>query len=151
MQYPVPQFTDVEDKIIGPLTLKQFGIIFGVGVIIFLGYSATKSILVLIFLFVLFGVPALGLAFAKVNGRPVYNTIGYFMKFLMSPKLLIFHKEAMSIQSAKTLRDAEVKSATVQKTESLPPPQDTRANLKQVQELLRKTASEQSDIAGRMH
>ena len=27
MQFPVPQFTDVEDKIIGPLTLKQFGII----------------------------------------------------------------------------------------------------------------------------
>ena len=33
MQFPVPQFTDVEDKIIGPLTVKQFGILFGVGVV----------------------------------------------------------------------------------------------------------------------
>ena len=87
MQFPVPQFTDVEDKIIGPLTLKQFGIIFAAGVVIFLGYSATKSILVLIFLFMLFGVPALGLAFANINGRPVYNTIGYFIRLRPKTKL----------------------------------------------------------------
>ena len=35
MQFPVPQFTDVEDRIIGPLTIKQFGIVFGAGVVIF--------------------------------------------------------------------------------------------------------------------
>lgn len=149
MQFPVPQFTDVEDKIIGPLTIKQFGIIFGAGVVIFLGYSATKSILVLIFLFMLFGVPALALAFVPYNGRPIYNTIGFFIKFLSSPKVLVFHKEAMSIESAKSLRDAEVKSRAVEKI-AIPTPQDTQANLKQVQELLRKTASDESDIAGKL-
>ncbi len=45
MQFPVPQFTEVEDKIIGPLTLKQFGIIFGVGVIIFLAMEMMSSII----------------------------------------------------------------------------------------------------------
>jgi hypothetical protein len=43
MQYPVPQFTDVEDRIIGPLTLKQFGIIFGAGVVIFLAIQRPKA------------------------------------------------------------------------------------------------------------
>jgi predicted transcriptional regulator len=144
MQFPVPQFTDVEDKIIGPLTVKQFGIIFATGVIIFLGYSATKSVLVLVFLFVLFGIPALGLAFAKINGRPLYNTIGNFVKFLSSPKILIFHKEAYSL---KTVKDAQL--ATPVKVEAVPR-EDTQAHLKQVQEMLTKTAGEEKDLADRM-
>ncbi len=144
MQFPVPQFTDVEDKLIGSLTLKQFGIIFGAGVVIFLGYSATKSVLVLIFLFLLFGVPALGLAFAKVNGRPVYNTLGHFARFLSSPKVLVFHKEAETKHT-----DSSKDQPQTQIAARVAAP-DTRTNLKQVQELLRKTASEESDIAGKM-
>ena len=67
MQFPVPQFTDVEDKIIGPLTIKQFGILFGVGIIVFLGFSATKNLIVTVFVFLIVGVPGLGLAFANIN------------------------------------------------------------------------------------
>ena len=148
MQFPVPQFTDVEDKLFGPLTLKQFGIIFGAGVVVFLGYSATKSVLVLIFLCLVFGIPALGLAFAKVNGRPVYNTIGSFVKFLTAPKVLVFHKEAQSPKAAQNMKDAA--AAQSQSTQTAPPAQDTQANLRQVQELLRKTASEEQDIAGKI-
>lgn len=148
MQFPVPQFTDVEDRIIGPLTLKQFGIVFAAGVIIFVGYSATKSILVLIFLAVLFGFPALALAFLPFNGRPIYNTLGNLAKFMSSPKLLIFHKEAQSSSGVK-FKDAEVASKTpeVQEVKS---PSDTNANLKEVQKLLRETANKQSDVIRRM-
>jgi hypothetical protein len=31
MRFQVPQFTDVEDKIVGPLTLKQFVYLAGAG------------------------------------------------------------------------------------------------------------------------
>ena len=31
MQFKVPQFIDMEDKIVGPLTLKQFAYILGAG------------------------------------------------------------------------------------------------------------------------
>ena len=147
MQFPVPQFTDVEDKIIGPLTVKQFGIIFATGVIIFLGYSATKSVLVLVFLFVLFGIPALGLAFAKINGRPLYNTLGHFAKFVASPKILIFHKEAQSLNSARQLKDAQIPQKAAAPEAPL---EDTQAHLKQVQTLLTDTASKERDIAGQM-
>lgn len=136
MQFPVPQFTDVEDKIIGPLTLKQFGIIFAAGVVIFLGYSATKSILVLIFLFMLFGVPALGLAFANINGRPVYNTIGYFIKFITSSKQLVFHKEASGPNAlSQTNGPGMNKTEIVEQAEVL----DPQANLKKVQQMLKET------------
>jgi len=89
MQYPVPQFTDVEDKIFGPLTLKQFGIVGGAGLIIFLFYSATKDLIVTIFAGLIIGVPALGLAFAKVNGRPLYNSIFSVAGFFLRPKQLL--------------------------------------------------------------
>jgi ABC-type transport system substrate-binding protein len=148
MQYPVPQFTDVEDRIIGPLTLKQFGIVFLAGVIIFVGYSATKSILVLIFLAVLFGVPALALAFLPFNGRPIYNTLGNLAKFMSSPKLLIFHKEAQSSNFMK-FKDAEVASPVAEQKE-INNPADTKANLKEVQKLLRETANKQNDVIRRM-
>ncbi len=149
MQFPVPQFTDVEDKIFGPLTFNQFRILFGTGVIIILGYSSTKSLLVMFFLLVLFGIPALALAFAKINGRPVYNTISYYVKFLTSPKILVFHKEASNPRTAKNLRDAEVSSA-VKISVQAAAPQDTQANLRQVQELLRKTSTAERDIAGKL-
>ena len=143
MQYPVPQFTDVEDKIIGSLTIKQFGIMFGAGVIIFLSYSATKSVLVLVFFFLLVGIPALGLAFANINGRPLYNTIGLFIRFLSSPKILIFHKEVNSLSNLKGPRDAQIVS---KKTEEAVAPQDTKANLRKVQELLRETSKREDDM-----
>jgi hypothetical protein len=148
MQYPVPQFTDVEDKIIGPLTLKQFGIIFAAAILIFLGFSATKSILVLIFLVLVFGIPALGLAFAPFNGRPIYNSIPKVIKFYSSSKVLIFHKEAHTISSQSKISDAQLSKEPAQKAAS--PPADSKANLIAVQELLRKTASEEQDIAGKM-
>jgi hypothetical protein len=93
MQYPVPQFTDVEDKIFGPLTLKQFGIVGTAGAIIFVSYSLTKDLLITIFVGLLFGVPALGLAFGKLNGRPLYTSIFSLIGFYFKPRMMLFHKE----------------------------------------------------------
>jgi hypothetical protein len=93
MQYPVPQFTDVEDKIFGPLTLKQFGIVGGAGLLIFLAYSSTKDIWVTVFVGLIIGVPAIGLAFGKLNGRPLYNSIGSLLGYFLRPRFMLFHKE----------------------------------------------------------
>src|SRR5690242_13406190 len=93
MQYPVPQFTDVEDKIFGPLTLKQFIIVGGAGLIICLVYSGTKDILITIFFGLLLGVPALGLAFGKLNGRRLYNSIFQVAGYFLRPKQLLYHKQ----------------------------------------------------------
>ena len=144
MQFPVPQFTEVEDRIIGPLTVKQFGIIFGAGVIVFLGYSSTKSVLVTVFLFILFGLPALGVAFAKINGRPVYSSFSYFLKFWTAPKALVFHKEGQGKANLGQVKDAEVVSTAV--AEVAPQtPADTRSHLRQVQELLRQTEQQERE------
>jgi hypothetical protein len=151
MQYPVPQFTDVEDKIIGPLTLKQFGLIFGAGVIVFLGYSGSgKNGTVGIVFALLFGLPAIGLAFAEVNGRKLYNSFGYIFNFIVSEKRMIFHKETSFASSDLKLKNAELKSKTagnVQKQETL---ESTQSRLHKVEELLKKEAEEESDVAKRI-
>lgn len=144
MQFPVPQFTDVEDRIIGSLTIKQFGIVFGAGVIIFLGYSTTKSILVAIFLFVLFGIPAIALAFAKINGRPIYNSIGYFINFFMSPKILVFHKQAQTAKQAQAQKSEN--SAAKETVGPMVTPADTKENLRKVQQLLRETQGKEEEM-----
>jgi hypothetical protein len=146
MQFPVPQFTDVEDHIIGPLTIKQFGIVFAAGVVVFLGYSATKSVLVLVFLFILFGVPALALAFVKINGRPLYNTIGYFFKFINSPKLLIFHKETNYKSNSSSVKDAQISETKLTEDTVVP----KKATFKEVQELLSKTAAKEREMIDKM-
>lgn len=143
MQFPVPQFTDVEDKIIGPLSLKQFGFIFIAGMIVVVTYTSTKSVLAAIVAFVLFGVPALGIAFAKINGRPIYNLFPVILKFIASDKLLVFHKEAFS--GDRKLKNAEMQSTTklakeVAVTEQPP------MSLAQIKELLAKEVEEESEL-----
>lgn len=143
MQYPVPQFTEVEDKLIGPLSIKQFFILFGAGVLVFGLYSATKSMFVMIFSVIIFGLPALGLAFAKINGRPAYRQLPFLLKFFTAPKVLVFHKEASGFGASTKIKNAEI-SAKETKTE--PPKADTQTRLREVQGILKKQQEEESEL-----
>jgi hypothetical protein len=148
MQFPVPQFTDVEDKIIGPLTLKQFGVVFLAGILIFLIYTASgKSLLVSAFAIMIIGLPALGVAFGKINGRPVYDSFGFVLRFLTSPKILIFHKQVLSIGSNAKLKKAELASQAQQsETEVAAKPKD---RLKEIEKVLKKQAEEEKELASK--
>lgn len=84
MQYQIPQFIELEDKIIGPLTLKQFGylaigffICFGSFFIfifkIWLGISVITIFISLIF------------AFFSFNGRPFMDMITSYIKYARKP------------------------------------------------------------------
>jgi hypothetical protein len=148
MQFSVPQFTDVEDRIIGPLTIKQFGIVFAAGAFIFLLYSATKSILVLVFLCVVIGIPALALAFAKVNGRPLYNSILVFFKFLSIPKKLVFHKEVILTKIDKQADDKADKLANSKKEAVAKPSHKT--TLAEVQKILAENQAKQKEMIDKM-
>ena len=141
MQYPVPQFTDVEDKIIGSLTLRQFGIVFAAGIVIFLAYSATKSVLVLVFFFVLIGVPALAIAFAKINGRPLYKMFPFVFRFLTSPRYLVFHKEAPGTNEVMPMGNAPAEA-----TAPAPRREVTEDRLREVNRLLQQKAREEREL-----
>lgn len=86
MQFQVPQFIEVEDKIFGPLTLKQFLYLLGGAAAIFLLYAFLPTFLIFI-LGPLVGALAVSLAFLKINGRPFIKTMEYGLKHLIKAKV----------------------------------------------------------------
>lgn len=95
MRFQVPQFIEVEDKIFGPLTFKQFIYVAGgVGLCVILFLLLPK------FLAILIGLPILifsvALAFYKMNDKPFINTVEAFVKYQMTNKLYIWKKEEKS-------------------------------------------------------
>lgn len=91
MQYQVPQFIDIEDKIIGPLTLKQFGYVAGAAFAVGMMYFFFK-----LWVVIFFGLPivalALALAFVKVNNRPFIFFVKSFIMFNIKPQLYLWQK-----------------------------------------------------------
>ena len=104
MEYQVPQFIEVEDKIIGPLTLKQFIYIAGtVGLCVVFAFY-----LPLVFAIVL-SVPvvALGgaLAFYKINGKPFIELLEAGFNYYTGAKFFLWkHKELKAGEVREALR-----------------------------------------------
>jgi len=67
-QFTVPQFIDVEDKILGPITIRQFLILLVGCIVIFISYRyGDLGTFVLVLAVV--GILSLLFAFVKVNGQ----------------------------------------------------------------------------------
>lgn len=92
MRYQVPQFIEVEDKIFGPLTIKQFLYVAGGAAIGFIIWSLLPK-----FLAIIIGVPVvlffMALAFYRFNDRPFIYTVEYAVKYFLGKKLYIWHKK----------------------------------------------------------
>ncbi|MFA7302433.1 MAG: PrgI family protein [Candidatus Paceibacterota bacterium] len=104
MEYQVPQFIEVEDKIIGPLTLKQFIYIAGTGglSVVFFFYLPTLAAILLIIPTVALGV---SLAFYKINGKPFIEVLEAGFNYYTGAKFFLWkHKEP----SAKEVTNAAV-------------------------------------------
>ena len=91
MQYQVPQFIEIEDKIFGPLTFKQFAYVAGGGAICFLAYRFFP-IYISFFIILPVGGFSLALAFYKVNNRPFVFIVESAVKFFLSKKLYLWQK-----------------------------------------------------------
>ncbi|MCH8748591.1 PrgI family protein [Patescibacteria group bacterium] len=93
MRYQVPQFVDIEDKIIGPLTLKQFIIYVGaVGILVPLYLAFPLA------LFVPVAIPVLGaavlLAHFKLNGKSLFAVIANVVSYFASGQLYIWQRQS---------------------------------------------------------
>lgn len=92
MQFQVPQFIDIEDKIIGPLTLKQFLYVGAAGMFSFITYFFFNTFLWII-VTVLLGGAAIAIAFIKYNGRPMIIMLGAIFKYIWNPKLYLWRHD----------------------------------------------------------
>ncbi len=110
-KFVVPQFIDKEDKILGPITVRQFLICIGATFAAFIEYR----ILTLPYFIAMF-IPTAGLAgvfaFLRVNGQPFHIFFINFLQTTVRPKLRVWHKE---------LTDSELK-AILKKPDEAPKP-----------------------------
>jgi len=114
MRFQVPQFIEVEDKIFGPLTFKQFIYVaggVGIGVVLF---SLLPNFIALVISIpvVLF---ALALAFYKVNDKPFVRVVESFFKYQLGSKLYIWKKEDRKIDSKQETKNKDVEQVYVPK------------------------------------
>lgn len=91
-QYQIPQYIEIEDKIIGPFTLKQFLYLLGGGGIIFILYFLGIRIFFLIILSIPIIGLALSLAFIKINNRPFLIYLQSLLGFVLKTRRYIWRK-----------------------------------------------------------
>jgi len=89
-QFVVPQFIDVEDKIIGPITTRQFIIILAALLLDFAAYKLATFIF-FVFLFLIITGAGFILAFAKVNGQPFHYFLLNLIQTLKRPGLRVWY------------------------------------------------------------
>jgi len=100
MQFQMPQFIDVEDKIFGPLTFKQFIYVAGG---ICLGYVAYRFLPIFLGVPVALAVAGLGalLSFYQYNQRPFIEILQAWVIFKISKKLYLWKRDPIR-QADKT-------------------------------------------------
>lgn len=108
----VPQFIDVESKVVGKITIHQFIIMIIWGLFLFIFWKAFD-----IAAFILIGLPwtiIMGLfGFYKVNGRPFHIFIAIVAKGRKRPNLRVWRNEvsAVDIQNKKKAKERHIISS----------------------------------------
>ncbi|MBI4127522.1 MAG: PrgI family protein [Parcubacteria group bacterium] len=91
-RYSLPQYIDVEDKIIGPLTLRQFLYLLTGGIIMFLvnGIFTLPGVIIIGFVVVPL---AVAFAFYKPDGRQFSEWLLALLNFSLNPRLRLWARE----------------------------------------------------------
>ncbi len=108
MKFQVPQFIEVEDKIFGPFTIKQFIYLAGGAALSFIIYTYVSPLSSILAVILIIPVASLALALAlyKVNNQPFIAVIESAFRFILSSKLYIWKKTERKIERKKTEAEA---------------------------------------------
>lgn len=112
-QFVVPQFIEVEDKIFGPVTTRQFLILLVASGFIFIAFKTLDLALFGVFTF-FFGGFALVLAFVKVRGQSFHFFLLNVGESLRRPSLRVWHK-SYTTEELKYIMAQEVAEVAVEK------------------------------------
>ncbi|MDP1689979.1 MAG: PrgI family protein [bacterium] len=109
MEYQVPQFIGVEDKIIGPLTLKQFIYLAGgAGLcVVFFSYLQLVFALLLSAPIVAFVV---ALSFYKVNGKPFVEVAEAGFNYFIHGKLFLWKHQEPKAAKGPVIAPADLRA-----------------------------------------
>lgn len=115
-QFVAPQFIDVEDRIIGPITTRQFIMMVIGGIIVFVARKvlddaswALVAFLVIIFIIV-FG-------FIKIQGRNFYDFMKSVVEAMRRPRARVWYKR---VSIAEIINQRKREATKEAKTDFLP-------------------------------
>ncbi|MFA7216526.1 MAG: PrgI family protein [Candidatus Paceibacterota bacterium] len=100
MRYQIPQFIEVEDKIIGPFTIKQFLYLAGGGGMAFIAYTLLPLFLS-IFVIPAIIILSLALTFYKVNNKNFVEFLESVFSYYTKERLYIWKKIPKKIEPKK--------------------------------------------------
>ena len=112
-QFTVPQFIDVESKIIGPLTVRQFLIMLAAAAFIFIAYKVfdfTLFVLVAVFIFAVAAI----FAFVKVNGQGFHFFILNVISTIRKPSVRIWNHH-LTTYAEKEKQEIKFESTEINK------------------------------------
>lgn len=113
MRYQIPQFIDVEDKIVGPLTLKQFIYLAGGAGMAYVIYAYITIYISIILMGVVIPL-SLALAFYKINNKPFIDFLESAFMFYTKQNLYIWKKEQKKVLPSE-IKALEAKQVFVPK------------------------------------
>ena len=111
-QFVVPQFIDVEDKVIGPITVRQFITLLGGAGLVFVAYKLTDFALFMVEFVVISGI-TFGFAFIKINGRPVHYFLLNVFQTTQRPHLRTWQKDFTTAELKEFMKKPAPKTASV--------------------------------------
>jgi len=114
MQFKVPQNIDLEDKIVGPLTLIQFLYLLGGGIIDYLLLVTFGTNWVFWLLGLPVAIVALALAFLKIQDQSLMHFVAAGLVYWRNPKIRFWVRQGQNIT---VIHEKEV----VKKAAPLPP------------------------------
>jgi hypothetical protein len=110
----VPQYIDVEDKIVGPLTWKHLGWIFGGASLIIVAFLMFDTLT-----FFVVAIPILlitvALAFYKPNGIPFIEFVGFGFTYIFRPKTYTWQREVTEKVIKKDKNGAKIETTSTKK------------------------------------
>lgn len=126
-QYQVPQFITIEDRIIGPLTLKQFLYLLGGGGLAVLGWTFLHPIIFFIavmpFVFV-----SVALAFLKISGRPLPQLAIAAINYFLKPRLYLWKKSPVKKRPTVSLENRPSEGQGQSIAAAMPKPSQSKLN-----------------------
>ncbi len=118
-QFVVPQFLDVEDKILGPITARQFVIL----IVTFLTMAVMYRLITFGY-FIIAALPVLAggcvLAFLRINGHPFHFFLLNLVQTLRRPPIRVWNKQLLADDLKELLKEAP---------EPPPPPKPVKEKL----------------------
>src|SRR3989344_1645336 len=121
-RFVAPQFIDVEDKIIGPITTRQFVMIIIGGVIVFVANKLLDRMsFMLVAILTVIALVVFG--FIKINGRNFYDFVKNLIEMIKRPRVRVWYKHITNAEiiSQRKKRNQESKKTRKQENKKSQP------------------------------